>query len=250
MPLHLRLLAALTLALPAAAAAQEEEDGALPAVTYPSLPDSAANAAGFVPQGWQLEASAAGDLDRDGRSDIAMVLKMDDPANVLPNEGLCGDTIDTNPRILAVALAEAGGGYRLGTSSQELIPRRDNACAVDWFGAPEQLSIARGVVRVDLERFMSAGGWDMGTTSFTFRWEQGDLRLIGFDYRNIGRNSGDVNGLSINYLTGRAKLTRGRTDHDRETVRWVSLHNRGPVTIGTIGSGMDYDPEGLVGGLP
>lgn len=249
MPIHVRLLALLILPVPAAAAAQEEEGG-LPPVTYPSLPDSAASAAGFVPQGWQLEASAAGDLDRDGRSDIAMVLKMDDPANVLPNEGLCGDTIDTNPRILAVALAERGGGYRLGTSNQELIPRRDNACAVDWFGAPEQLSITRGAVRIDLERFMSAGGWDMGTTSFTFRWEGEDLRLIGYDFSNVKRNTGDTAGLSVNYITGRAKLTRGRLDSDRETVRWVSLHNRGPVTIHAIGNGMEYDPEGLVGGLP
>ena len=60
MSLYLRRLAALAFALPAAAAAQEEEDGAPPAVTYPSLPDRAAGAAGFVPPGWRLEASAMG----------------------------------------------------------------------------------------------------------------------------------------------------------------------------------------------
>lgn len=251
MPPHVRLLALLILAAPAPAAAQDE-DGALPPVAYPSLPDRAAGAAGFVPAGWLLEASASGDIDRDGRSDLAMVLRMNDPANVIPGgtEGFCGDTLDTNPRIFAVALAEAAGGYRLGTSDNELIPRRDNPCALDWFGAPEQLSIARGAIRIDLERFMSAGGWDMGTTSFTFRWEDAGLRLIGYDFSNVRRNTGDVTGISINYLTGRAKLTRGRMGEDRETVRWVALHNRGPITIDWIGNGLEYDPERLVSGLP
>ncbi|HEY0014304.1 MAG TPA: hypothetical protein VGB79_15785 [Allosphingosinicella sp.] len=247
MPFAFRLLASTLLAFSAPAAAQEE-DGP-PPVDYPTLPEHAQAASGFVPAGWRLEASASGDLDRDGRSDLALVLRMNDPANVLPNEGLCGETIDTNPRILAIALAAAGGGYRLGVQDQELIPRRDNPCASDWF-APEHLRIERGAVRIDLERFMSAGGWDMGTTSFTFRWEDDNLRLIGFDYSNVKRNTGDVGGVSINYLTGRAKLTRGRIDEDRETVRWVTLHSRRPLTIWSVGDGLMYDPENLISSLP
>jgi hypothetical protein len=245
----LRLFALPLLALlAAAAAAAQVEEGGPPPVDIPQLPEQAADAAGFVPAGWRLEASASGDLDRDGRSDLAMVLRMDDPANVLSNDGLCGETLDTNPRILAVALAAAGRGYRLGVQDQELIPRRDNPCATDWF-APEHLRIERGAVRVDLERFMSAGGWDMGTTSFTFRWEDGNLRLIGYDFSNMKRNTGEFTAVSINYLTGRAKLTRGRMDEDRETVRWVPLHNRSPVTIWSVGDGLMFDPEDLVSGL-
>ena len=250
MPPHVRLLALLILAAPAPAAAQDE-DGALPPVAYPSLPDRAAGAAGFVPAGWLLEASASGDIDRDGRSDLAMVLRMNDPANVIPGgtEGFCGDTLDTNPRIVAVALAEAAGGYRLGTSDNELMPRRDNPCALDWFGAPEQKHRARG----DPHRSRALherGRLGHGATSFTFRWEDAGLRLIGYDFSNVRRNTGDVTGISINYLTGRAKLTRGRMGEDRETVRWVALHNRGPITIDWIGNGLEYDPERLVSGLP
>lgn len=247
MPITFRLLPLLLLALPSAVAAQEED--AAPPVVYPTLASRAADAAGFVPAGWRMEASAAGDLDRDGRSDLAMVLRMNDAANVLRNDGLCGETFDTNPRILAVALAEAGGGYRLGVQDQELIPRRDNPCATDWF-APEHLSIERGTVRVSLERFMSAGGWDMGTTSFTFRWEDDNLRLIGYDFSNMKRNTGEFSGVSINYLTGRAKLTRGRMDEDRETVRWVMLHSRRPLTIWSVGDGLMFDPENLISSLP
>src|SRR5215217_4818232 len=247
-PLFAAAFAALLLGSGTPATAQEEED-ALPPVTFPLLADHASSAAGFVPAGWLLEATASGDIDRDGRSDLAFVVRMSDPANIVPNDALCGDSFDTNPRIFAVALAEPGGGYRLGTSDNELIPRHDNPCASDPFGAPEQLSIARGAVRIDLERFMSAGGWDMGTTSFTFRWEGDGLRLIGYDFSNVRRNTGEFGGVSINYLTGRAELTQGRIDEDRDTVRWVALHNRRPITIEWIGNGLDYDPEQLVSGL-
>jgi hypothetical protein len=245
--LSFRLLVLSILAVSAAAAAQEEGNG-LPPVDYPRLPERAQAAAGFVPAGWRLEASAAGDLDRDGRSDLAMVLRMNDPANVLRNERLCGD-MDTNPRIFAVALAATGGGYRLRVQDRALIARRDNPCMLDPFSEAGQLRIERGTVRIDLERFMSAGGWDAGMTSFTFRWEGGDLRLIGYDFSNVKRNTGETRGLSINYLTGRAKLTRGRIDQDRETVRWVSLHSRQPLNIWAIGDGLMFDPEDLVSSL-
>lgn len=247
MSIPVRAFAFIMIAMPAGAAAQEED--VIPPVEYPTLPERARDAAGFAPAGWRVELSAPGDLDRDERSDLAFVLRMNDPANVVPVD-FCGETLDTNPRILAVALAEEGGGYRLGLQNHELIPRRDNACAVDWFGAPESLAVERGTVRIALERFMSAGGWDMGTTSFTFRWESDDLRLIGYDYRNVRRNSGEVGVLSVNYLTGRAKVTRGRMDQDRETVRWVALHSRRPIGIHTIGNGLEFDPEELVSSLP
>jgi len=53
---------------------------------------------------------------------------------------------------------------------------------------------------------MSAGGWDMGYSVFTFRWQQGAMRLIGFDSSNTQRNSGATQTLSINYLTRRVRI--------------------------------------------
>ena len=238
----------LLLATPSVVAAQE---GELPPVQFPSLPDRAADAAGFVPAGWRLEASASGDLDEDGRSDLALVLRMTDPRNIIANEGgLCGETLDTNPRMIAVALASRSGGYHLGVENGELIPRRNNACAEDPFGAPDHIVIEHKTVRIYLERLMSAGGWDAGTTSFSFRWADGDLQLIGFDYSNVQRNTGALSLLSINYLTGRAKITQGRIDSDDETVRWVRLHMKSSPSIGTLGNGLEYDPENLVSNLP
>src|SRR4028119_662896 len=115
----LRMLFLCLALLPVAATAQEIE---VPAVAYPTLPATAATAEGFVPRGWRIDARAQGDLNGDGAADLALVLRGTDPANIVSNQSFGPSNFDTNPRILAVALAERGGGYRLGAQDPRLIP--------------------------------------------------------------------------------------------------------------------------------
>lgn len=240
-------LSSLVLLLSALTATQDE----LPRVSYPSLPSSAADAAGFAPSGWRVESQSSGDLDGDGRADLAFVLRMQDPANILDNEGLGSDPFDTNPRILAVALARPQGGYRLIVQDHALIPRPESPAQQDPFESPDGgLRLVRDTVRVDLYRFMSAGGWDAGPTRFTFRWQAGALRLIGYDYNNVHRGLGCLTTLSVNYLTRRARLAAGYIDEDAEQVRWRRLAARPLLAIGEIGDGFAFDPDGLVGNFP
>lgn len=223
----------------------------LPPVEYPDLPRSAADAEGFAPQGWTVERRASGDLDRDGRSDLAFVVRMADPRNVLRHDGLGEDPFDTNPRILAVAFASPDGGYRLTVQDRLLIPRREFPAQADPFRAEDtEFAIARGTLRVSLYRFMSAGGWDMGPAAFVFRWQDGALRLIGFDYTNVKRNSGCVGGLSVNYLTRRARYTLSHISTDREQERWERLPRRPLLALGEVGDGLAFDAGGLLERLP
>jgi hypothetical protein len=223
------------------------QDDDLPPVTYPAIAATARDAAGFVPAGWSLEQQQSGDLNGDGLPDLALAFHQQDSANILPNEGgFCGESTDTNPRILAVALAVPGGGYRLAVQNHDLVPRYDDACADDWFSPEGQsgggIAIARGAIRVTLGRFRSAGGWSMGSSVFTFRWQGGALRLIGFDYTNIQRNSGETQSLSIDYLSRRVRTAFGTIDNDRERVRWSRLPPAPLPTIDQIGDGMAFDP--------
>lgn len=234
------------LALPASVAAAQ--DFVLPPVSYPPLPAAGVAAQDFVPKGWRIEARASGDLDGDSRADLALVLRAGDPANVIP-ETICEERFDTNPRILAILLAKPGG-YRLGAENHELIPRRENPCEADPFSETGQIAIARGALRIDLERMMSAGGWDAGTATFKWRWRDEAVRLIGFDYSNVRRNTGDMTVVSINYLTGRVKITTGNVGTDLDKVRWTKLHNRRAPTLDGIGDGLMFDPENLVSDLP
>lgn len=211
----------------------------VPPVLYPALPATAAGAEGFAPRGWRVEAQAVGDLSGDGRADLAVVLRMNDPANVLAHDGLGDNPFDTNPRILAVALGVPGGGYRLAAQDHRLIARRDYPTQSDPF--EQELAIARGSLNVTVRLFMNAGGWGAGSSSFRFRWRDNGLRLIGYDHMDVQRNSGCMTRLSINYLTGRVRRSSGRTDLDRETVRWSRLPVRALLPIDRIGDGLEFD---------
>ena len=214
----------------------------IPPVSYPALPATATDAAGFAPRGWRVEARAIGDLSGDGRADLAIVLRMNDPANILAHDLLGDNPFDTNPRILAVALGGAGGGYRLAAQDHALIARRDYPTQSDPFEG--EFAIAGGSLNVTVRLFMSAGGWGAGSSSFRFRWRDNGLRLIGYDHLDVQRNSGCMTRLSINYLTGRVKRSSGRTDVDRETVRWSRLPVRALLAIDRIGDGIAFDAGG------
>lgn len=71
--------------------------------TYPSLPAHAARITQLVPSGWTLEKQVHGDLNGDGCTDAALLLRDQDPANVIHHAGLGDNPLNTNPRILASA---------------------------------------------------------------------------------------------------------------------------------------------------
>ena len=220
----------------------------LPPVAIPSIVATAPDAAGFVPRGWRLEMQATGDLDADARPDLALLLRGDDPAARIPAR-MCDDPFDTNPRILVIALSVPGGGYRRVVANARLIPRRENPCEMDWIeeGA---LGIGRGGVSLHLHRMMSMGGWAAGTTRFTFRWREDALRLIGWDYTYVARNSGETAGIGINYLTRRVRTETGRIDADQGRVRWSTIPAAPLLTIDQIGDGLAFDPDQRIAKLP
>lgn len=215
-----------------------------PAVTYPTLPATAANAKGFVPNGWRLEARATGDLDGDGKADLAFVIHDADKRNVLPNpDGIGDNPFDTNPRILAVAFgAGAGQPYRLALQNSTLIPRRDNPGMDDPFDAKQGLSIARGALNVKLSLFMNAGGTTIYDNRFTFRRQGGQFMLIGFDQALAERNTGQVTSTSVNYATGKVRIETGKSGSARQKRTDRSLPKKPLLTIEQVGDGLEFDP--------
>ncbi|HEY4250504.1 MAG TPA: hypothetical protein VGM87_04875 [Roseomonas sp.] len=215
----------------------------IPDVVYPRLPAQAASAAGFAPAGWRVEAEVQGDLNADGIPDIAFTLRAQDRANVLDHRGLGENPFDSNPRILAAAFGRPGGGYALALADHGLIPRRTDPVLTDAFDAEAQsLAIQRGTLRLRLEQFSSAGSWDAGNRTFTFRWQEGRFALIGFDRMGVQRNSGQTTRISVNYLTRRMQTATGNIETNAERSRWTTLPPGAPLSIGEIGDGMDFDP--------
>ena len=237
----MKSIGGLLLLIAAPAAAQEL---VIPPATYPEIARSGANPRAFVPAGWAIERHATGDISADGRDDLAIVLKEADPKKIMVNEGFGARRVDTNPRILVVALA-VQGGFRTVVSNRRLVPRFEIPTLSDPFGEDGGFEIKNGALKVRLFHFANMGGWDMGPTTFTFRYRGTALQLTGFDRMSIKRNSGETEELSINFLTARVKEAYGQAEKDEPNVtRWHRLKKKAVPTIDQIEDWQSFDPEG------
>lgn len=236
----MRAIAALALTCSAQALGQSPGDHEPPPVDYPALPPSAGSPDGFVPNGWKLEVKAEGDLNRDMLADSAIVLRMDDPNNRIATQWNPDQRYDTNPRMLVVAFARKGGGYELALADHKLIPRLENQNQDDPF---DEVSIRNGALHVKMHLFMSAGGWQMGGSAYTFRWQDGAFRLIGFDRDSVMRNSGATEEVSINYLTGHKELKSGNIGSDQQQTKSIRMARKPLLTLAEIGDGLMFDPD-------
>lgn len=216
------------------------QDLAIPPAPSPGLAAEAASAQGFVPAGWAIEGRQATDLNGDGLADLVMVIHGKDPRLVVRNESFGVRELDTNPRVLIVAFRKQAGGYRRVLANSTLITRWTEPNIDDVWDA-SNLTAGKGLFRVRLQFFANAGSWSAGPTEYTFRWQNGRFEMIGYDSMTVHRALGEVEEVSINYTTGRVKLTTGRIDTDTETVRWETLKDRRILAIDEIGDGLSVD---------
>ncbi|QDY70389.1 hypothetical protein [Qingshengfaniella alkalisoli] len=240
-PLHgaVLVLSGMIHALPVLA---QELD--IPKVDIPTLPSAAHRAEQFKPHGWSVEKQLQGDLNADGIADVVLLLREDDPAKVIHPDGLGENPLDTNPRMLGIALGQPEGGYALVAENHALIPRRDNPTMDDPLNgaAVGGIALTGGRLRVTLGRFFSAGTWDMGSSVFTFRWQDNGFWLIGYDETVVSRNTGSTRSISVNYLTGDTKHIYGSIEDDAERIEWTQSAPAPLLSFDDIGSGFDFDP--------
>ena len=232
------LIALPLLSLPALAHALD-----IPPVDYPTLPATAADANGFVPRGWRIEQRLDGDLNADRRADLVLVLRQQDPRNVLEHDGMGISPLDSNPRLLAIAWARPDGTYALAAQNHQLIPRHEYPNLSDVFeDGAGGVSIVRGTLQVVLYAFSNAGSWATGSTRFTFRWQHDAFALIGYDNDSMMRNSGQTESMSINYATAKVRRASGSIETDGEQVRWEKLLSKKRWTLDSIGDGAAFTP--------
>ncbi len=224
-------------------AAAADGDLAVPPATYPKLTAHAASAEAFVPAGWKLESKRSGDLNGDGRTDIVLVLRGDSPSHVVDARGHGGpERYDTNPRILAVAFANARGGYDLALENHTLIARTTEPSTQDPLD-PDGVQaggveIKNGTLRVTLGYF----GGSMGHATYTFRFQNGGFTMIGFDRVDVNRTAGTITQVSANYSTRRMKRSAGKISDDAEKVTWTKLPAKPLLTLDRVGDGLEFQP--------
>lgn len=186
---------------------------------------AASGAAPAAPAGWKLVSSASGDLTGDGRADLVQVIRRTDPKLVIRNDGLGTDELDTNPRRLLV-LARVGAGFKQIAAVDDFIPPAGDAetpCLADPLDEGG-ITIARGVLSVDLRYWLSCGSYGVTGTTFKFRHQAGRFRLIGFDRMEFSRASGQGDKVSVNFLTNRKAATAFAIDDSiPERLKWTRI---------------------------
>ncbi|WP_102959824.1 hypothetical protein [Mangrovicella endophytica] len=228
----------LCLGLVARASAAGAED--VPPAHYPALPREAQSAQGFAPKGWIVEHSATGDLDGRAGPDLVFILRDTDPAKILPRE-FAVEPLDTNPRILAVALAR-GKTFRLALANHTLIRRQESASVFDPFAEGGELTVANRSFTVPLEFFATIGSWTTYRNELSFRYRRGKFVLDRFRRESLVRNTGKTQTVTADYRAGTLRVVTGSNDSERTAT--IRKRLRGPApTIEAVGDGLGFDPE-------
>lgn len=207
---------------------------------WPDIPAHAADADGFAPPRWRVEHAVAGRLDADEREDLLLVLRMDDPANVIVHDGPGESPFDSNPRLLVLAVAD-GGGYRRVAVDNALVPRQPSPVFDDFLADAPAIAPSR-VFSVSLRSWASAGSWTTTTRSFAFRLQDGCVRLVGFDEESLHRASGEITRRSFNFLARSAWESSGSIERDDEDARRAMRLPAGIICLADVGDGFAFEP--------
>lgn len=196
-------------------------------LTAPAFAGDTHPFAEWIPEGWKLIAHTSGDLNRDGFEDVALVAERTDPAKYRQNRESPGASVlNLNPRRLII-LFGTPGGFRKIFGRDDLLPSEHDEevpCLADRLDGGG-VSIKRGNLVIELHTWLSCGSYGVTHETFTFRPEGARFRLIGYDRSEFSRSSGEQSDFSINYLTGRKKITKelNTFSDSKPNVSWEKL---------------------------
>lgn len=136
-----------------------------------------------------------GDLNKDGIEDLV--------AYIYKEIDLSDDTPDVFST-LAIYWG-AADGYLLYRQYDSVLFGTNRA----YFAITENtISVTpKGLLRINVDVFNSAGSYESYNHTYLFRFQDGDFYLIGDDSHVFSRNFGETTETSTNYLTNKQKVT-------------------------------------------
>jgi hypothetical protein len=193
---------------------------------YPVIRAAGHSLGDFIPAGWKMIGSAAGDLNGDARSDAAIVIESNDSAMEVREFDVPNATPDRmKPRILIILFRDSSADrYRLAAQNNTFILRSSEGNNFDPFVDEGGITIAGRVLNI---RFYG-GGWDRFAVTYRFRYQDGEFTLIGADNITMDTREGD-NGAtetwSYNFLTKKLKITKDSFSDEKvkPRVTWRTL---------------------------
>ena len=193
----------------------------------------------FVPKGWKIITTAKGDLNKDGTEDIAIVIEDTKKENFIDNTSMGSSKLNVNPRTLLVLFKyKPDGSYSLGASQDTFIPLEndeENSCLADPLLQDGGIDIVKGNLIVDFNYWLSCGSYGVTNKQYTFRFQDNNFALIGFDTSEYSRSSGEMSHTSINFLTKKKSTTTGENmfedDAKKHKTVWETIKINKLITL-------------------
>ena len=149
---------------------------------------------GFIPDGYVLFEKISGDLNKDKQEDCILIIKGTNKDKIVLNE--YGEMVDRNRRGIII-LFKNKNGYQKATENINCFSSENEDGGIYF---PPDLII--GVERGNLSIHYGHGRY--GFWRYTFRYQQSDFKVIGYDERNGGAVINSE--LSINFITKKKLL--------------------------------------------
>lgn len=200
------------------------------------LKKSGISAEEMLPQGWKLLASATEDINHDYIPDLVLIALPDNKENIITRED--GYVKNMNEPIVAIYFG-SGGVYHWWGSTISIIEPESEFSSLDGIS----LSInAKGVVSIGYKMFYSAGGWDVPSHNFVYRYQKYDgmenLYLIGYDCKSFNRATLDEQTTSYNFLTHKKQSITKKEGAKAGKEQWEKIAKKELLEFG--GDPLEY----------
>lgn len=181
---------------------------------HPVLPTYFEKAEELVPKGWKLIAIETDDLNGDKIPDVAVIMRMNHPDNIITNTGSSYYKLDNqNPYLLVIGFRK-DSRYQIISSHHALFPRKTAPLHATAPLDDQTIMVKHGVLSLSFQYLRS-------NEQFKFRWNGKSFELIGYDCA-YGRQL-EFNILSVNYLTWKAIRKYGRNDSEKINIRNLNI---------------------------
>lgn len=170
-----------------------------------------------------------GDLNKDGLIDEVLIETPRNKANMVIRES-DGYEYNFNQPVMSISFSN-GQGYKLFKKYNNVIPHPESeAECVDL-----HVSITeKGVLKINYSLFMSMGSYGTSEHTYLYRYQNGDFYLIGEEYTNGSRNTGDTEKVSINYLTHKKQTVKSNSFKETKPVeKWSTIPKKPLEKLGT-----------------
>ncbi len=159
---------------------------------------------GFIPDGYVEFEKHFGDLNKDGVDDCVLIIKDTDSANIVVNR--FDERVDRNRRGIII-LFKTADGYEIADKSLDCFSSENEDGGVYF---PPDLSFEIK----DHKLYISYGHGRYGHWKYTFRYQDGSFKLIGFD-SSSNRGPITMTKTSINFQS-KKKLVSQNTNENAD----------------------------------